>query len=229
MIPDTMILSLSGGLDSTVLLAHAISVGFHVGVVNFSYGSKHNRWENDAACKVADHYKVPFHFVNLDVAMAGFKSDLLKSGGPIPEGHYEAESMKNTVVPCRNMIFASLLAGLAESRGACQVWLGVHAGDHAIYPDCRPEFVTAMSRAVDYATDGKINLIAPFLRLTKKDIVAHGLNFKAPLHLTRTCYKNQPVACGKCGSCQERLEAFKINGVEDPIEYESREILPKGK
>jgi 7-cyano-7-deazaguanine synthase len=223
------IVSLSGGMDSATLLATAVRQlsAPNVYCVGFTYGSKHNKYENKGAYAVAAYYGVPLDLIDLSVAFKGFRSDLLKTGGDVPEGHYEAESMRRTVVPCRNLIFLSVLAGLAESWGCGQVWLGVHAGDHHIYPDCRPDFVWRAGGAVSLATDGKVNVQTPYLNLTKADILRIGLGEGVPYNLTRTCYKDQPVACGRCGSCQERLEAFAKNGVADPLEYESREILPK--
>jgi len=223
------IVSLSGGLDSTVLLAQVLRDirPNDLMAVAFYYGSKHNQYENQAASQIAGYYEVSFRLIDLSGVMAGFRSDLLLSGGDIPEGHYEAESMRQTVVPCRNLIFASVLAGLAESVGAATMYLGVHAGDHFIYPDCRPRFIDAAREAIAAATDGKVSLRVPFLQLTKDDIVREGLLLNVPFALTRTCYKAQPLACGKCGSCQERLTAFAANNTEDPLSYLSCELLSK--
>lgn len=153
-----------------------------------------------------------------------FKSDLLFSGGDIPEGHYNDESMQATVVPARNLIFASIIAGFAESVGAEIISLGVHGGDHHIYPDCRPEFISSLNTSVILATDKKVRVDAPFLYYTKAEIIEAGMglkNIEVPYHLTRTCYKDQELACGKCGSCVERLEAFKKLGLADPIRYDN--------
>lgn len=221
------VLALSGGLDSSTLLAYCLDEHHSVLAVGFDYGSKHSQYELGAAEMVADAYHVEFRRVSLTSFMSLFRSNLLIGQGDIPEGHYEAASMSQTVVPARNIIFASILAGLAWSENAQEVWLGIHAGDHAIYPDCRPQFFGSMSNAIHHGTDQKIKLQAPFLRETKDKIVALGLKLHVPYYITRTCYKQQQIACGKCGSCQERLAAFKANNDEDPLEYESREILPK--
>ena len=227
------VIAFSGGMDSATLLWDVLETGAkgeRVVAVNFTYGSKHNFYERMAAKVVAsrtDPSRVEYREIDLTPVMAGFKSDLLKSGGSVPEGHYEAKSMERTVVPARNIIFASILAGIAWSEGADRVYLGVHAGDHAIYPDCRPEFVEAMQEAVRAGTGNKVRLFAPYLDIDKADILGIGLRLNVPYHLTRTCYKDQPVACGRCGSCQERREAFAKNKAEDPIQYESRDILPK--
>jgi len=213
-----VILSLSGGLDSTCLLSRLFKQ-VEVLPVIFSYGSKHNRYENEAAYMVCKYYDLkPLH-IELDQVMVEFRSNLLKTGGEIPEGHYSAPSMSQTVVPARNLIFISILAGLAESNDAQKVALAVHAGDHHIYPDCRPEFVKSADKTVSLATDGKVSLMAPFLMMSKGEVLKEGLVERAPVHLTRTCYKDQLIACGKCGSCVERLEAFQQCGMKDPIDY----------
>lgn len=223
-----VIVSLSGGMDSATLLAKAVAAGHSVECVGMSYGSKHGRYEQECARRLCLHYGVPYRLVDLTEALGGLlSSDLLKTGGDVPEGHYEAESMRRTVVPGRNIIFASILAGRAWSAGADEVWLGVHAGDHFIYPDCRPQFFYAMRAAVREGTDGRVVLQAPFLHVDKAAILKEGLTLGAPYQLTRTCYKDQSVACGRCGSCQERLWSFRQNGVEDPLEYASRELIPK--
>lgn len=222
-----VVIGLSGGLDSTTLLTHLIASHYEVHCCIFTYGSKHNKYENKAAANIVDFYQkrrqsIISHFFNLEEVFKPFQSDLLLSGGEIPEGHYEADSMKKTVVPGRNMIFAAIMAGLAETIGAEAIALGVHAGDHAIYPDCRPEFIKALDMALYLSTDKKMEVMTPFIKMTKTQIVikAIRLQYNFPFELTRTCYKDQPIACGKCGSCQERIEAFKIANVVDPIEYE---------
>lgn len=223
----SILVSLSGGMDSATLLAHAKQQGDVKLAVSFRYGSKHNPYENEAADRIADHYEVPLMRFDLSHIFQEFSSNLLRGQGPIPEGHYEAASMSQTVVPARNIIFASVLAGLAWSNEMDQVWLGVHAGDHAIYPDCRPEFISAMQTAICAGTGSRVHLAAPFLFLNKTKIIQRGVELDVPYEMTRTCYQAQEVACGKCGSCQERLEAFFNNGIEDPIAYESRTIFPK--
>ncbi len=162
--------------------------------------------------------------IDLTGVMAGFKSALMKDGGDIPEGHYTDESMSATVVPGRNIIFLSILAGAAWSAGATMIAIGVHKGDHAIYPDCREQFIAAMSTAIFSGTDGRVCVSAPFRDMDKISILKWGLEHDVPYTLTRTCYKDQVVSCGKCGSCVERLEAFELNEIEDPIPYYSRGV-----
>lgn len=214
-----VMVSLSGGMDSTCLLSREIMYQNEVVPVIFFYGSKHNRYENAAAYKICAHYGLSPLYIDLSTVMEGFRSNLMKNGGEIPEGHYAGENMKLTVVPARNLIFISILAGLAESVGAEEIKLAVHSGDHHIYPDCRPEFIRAAAIAVDLASEGRVGLRAPFMALTKGEVLELGLQCNAPLHMTRTCYKDQPIACGKCGSCNERLEAFEDCGEKDPIPY----------
>jgi len=219
------VVGLSGGMDSTTLLGFLLDQGHEVHCCIFTYGSKHNQYENKAAHDVVEFYKekgfpVFAYDFNLEATFAPFKSNLLKTGGEIPEGHYEDASMSLTVVPGRNMIFAAIMAGLAESIGAESVALGVHNGDHAIYPDCRAEFIKALDLAVYLGSDRKVEVLTPLVGENKESILLLGSSCFVPYELTRTCYKDQPVSCGKCGSCQERLEAFKNLNKIDPIPYE---------
>lgn len=223
------LVSLSGGLDSTTVLASAIDQNRveSVEAVGFSYGSKHNPLENTAAKEIADWYGVPFSLIDISGVMTQFKSNLLESGDPIPEGHYEEESMRKTVVPGRNLIFISILMGLAQSKGHEEIWLGIHAGDHFIYEDCRPEFFHSANAAVIIGSASKVRLVAPFLHGDKTNIITEGRRLNVPYHLTRTCYTSEKIACSRCGSCQERLSAFAAVGIEDPLTYVSRELIQK--
>lgn len=251
------VFALSGGLDSATVLGWTLKMYqrnlkhvYPMLAVGFQYGSKHNYYENAAAKKIADHYGVPFHLIDLTSAFSLITSDLLKSGGDLPEGHYEHESMKKTVVPARNMIFTSILTGIAASgppmkenplfRG--EVNLGIHAGDHAIYPDCRPDFYDSIRRTAALATNANgwsskkssrpaagVDIGAPFLIADKIQILKTALEFNVPIQLTRTCYADHPVACGRCGSCRERLAAFKALGEVDPINYQFRDPNPERK
>lgn len=218
--------------------------GETVRAFGFYYGSKHNQYENLAAVHFACNLGVQYHIIDLSAISSFLQSNLLKSGGDIPEGHYEAATMTQTVVPGRNTIFASILLGIAQSIGAHRVVLGAHSGDHAIYPDCRPEYFRHLRDAFWEASDHTVYLDAPFLDLDKEKILRlsyyggpHHLSFDSPAMVdlpplkvdygrTRTCYKDQPIACGKCGACQERLIAFAAIGIEDPAEYVHRKILP---
>ena len=222
-----IVLGLSGGMDSTTLLGYYVEQGFEVHCCNFQYGSKQNSFEEKSVQAIIAHYtkngaKVFLHSIHLEETFKDFTSNLLNSGGEIPEGHYEAEVMRLTVVPGRNMIFGSIMAGLAESLRASLVALGVHSGDHYIYADCREEFIKAFSYAAHLSSDSAITIQAPFINDDKTSILARGFSYKIPVpyHLTRTCYTNHEKSCGKCGSCFERLEAFNNLNKIDPISYE---------
>ena len=217
------IVSLSGGIDSTTVLAEVMANQNEqvLAAISFRYGSKHNRFEIKAAELIAKHYQIPHQVIDLQSAMKNFKSNLLLGYGEIPNGHYADENMKLTVVPGRNLIFVSILIGLAQSMNAQKVYVGIHQGDHAIYPDCRPEFYYSIKTIAEIITEGKVTVEAPFLNTSKTGIVERGLALAAPYHLTRTCYKYQAHACGECGSCVERLEAFANNQATDPITYTS--------
>jgi 7-cyano-7-deazaguanine synthase len=225
---NTVVMALSGGMDSATLLGYYLSQGYNVFCCLFRYGSKHNIWENIAAENIIMHYEkfgfsFDYRFLNITPAMEPIQSSLLKSSpNEIPEGHYAADNMKQTVVPGRNLIFASIMAGIAESIGASIISLGMHSGDHHIYPDCRPDFIYSLSETIRLSSDGYVYVSAPFMYKNKKSILGLGysLDFPVPYHLTRTCYKDQQKSCGKCGSCNERLEAFESLGIKDPIDYE---------
>jgi 7-cyano-7-deazaguanine synthase len=193
-------------MDSVTLAASLVHEGHEVKAVSFVYGSKHNQYERAAAIQSAARLGIELRQVDLASAFAGFKSNLLLTGDDIPEGHYNDASMSQTVVPGRNLIFVAFLAGLAESLGFNEVALGVHAGDHHIYPDCRPEFVQAAKVAVAMSTEYRVGIIAPFLYDNKADILRRGFAIGVDYSLTRTCYKDQALSCGKCGSCRERLK-----------------------
>jgi 7-cyano-7-deazaguanine synthase len=144
----------------------------------------------------------------------------LTSDIEVAEGHYEEESMKSTVVPNRNMILLSMAVGYAVSIDANKVYYGAHSGDHAIYPDCRPEFVHKMNDVCAIANYEAVEIVTPYLDVSKTAILTAGLKMGLDYNLSWTCYNGREKACGKCGACQERLEAFTENGVTDPLEYE---------
>lgn len=221
MTQDLAVVSLSGGMDSTTLVAHRLST-HKVLALSFDYGQRHSR-ELDAARAVANHYGIEHHVVDLrSVGALLSGSALTDSSVNVPEGHYAEDTMRATVVPNRNAIMANIAIGVASARGAEQVVLGVHAGDHDVYPDCRPEFIHELQRLTDVALEGFSSpvIAAPFVRMTKADIASLAASLNAPLHLSWSCYKGGEKHCGRCGTCVERAEAFALAGVEDPTEYE---------
>lgn len=216
-----VVLGLSGGMDSATLCAYYLDRGFDVFPIQFEYGSKHNQYEREAARQIAQYYNLAIQEINLDFIGQLFQSNLLKKDGAIPEGHYTDKTMSLTVVPARNIIFASIMAGYAWSIKADIVALGVHAGDHAIYEDCRAGFVAAMNAAIIAGTGDKVRVEAPFQYMDKTEILKLGmLDLLVPYAMTRTCYKEQELSCGRCGSCIERLEAFSNIGLKDPVNYQ---------
>jgi len=221
---DSMVLALSGGLDSCTLLSILIDDIYYqptnIKCVGFEYGSKHNKYELEAAKKVAKYFEVEYTLIDLRSVGKILNSNLLLSGGEIPEGHYDDKNMTQTVVPGRNMLFASVLAGYAESIGFNNIALGVHKGDESNYPDCRKEFIKALDSCIYLSTDKSVDVYTPLIDMDKTEIVKEGLLLEAPYHLTRSCYKDQEISCGKCSTCVQRLEAFKNNKTKDPIKYE---------
>jgi 7-cyano-7-deazaguanine synthase len=215
------VLIYSGGLDSTVLLYKLIkSDNREVRCINFWYGSKHNIRERRAAQMICKNLNIPLEYIPLDFIGKFFKSSLLEnSDESIPKGGYKEKSMKSTVVPFRNGIMLSIAAGFAESIGYDIVALANHAGDHHIYPDCRPEFIAGMNFAIQEGTYHKISIISPFCSYTKGDIVCLGLRLNVPFELTWTCYEGKDLHCGFCGACNERKEAFKEAKILDPTIY----------
>lgn len=211
----------SGGIDSTTLLwMEKQRADAEVIAVSFDYGQRHKR-ELEAAAVIADGAGVEHIVCEIYVPLPG--SSQTDETVDVPEGHYEDKTMRKTVVANRNMIFLSCAAGIAVSRGARAVFYGAHAGDHAVYPDCRPEFVEAVQEAVNLGNypDQRLQVIAPFVSTTKTDIVRLGAELGAPLNMTWSCYKGGTTHCGKCGTCVERREAFVRSGVEDRTEYEA--------
>ncbi len=206
------VIVLSGGMDSTTLL-HERKDQIAL-AVTFDYGSKHNAREIECARKNCEMLGIEHIVIPLEFMGKYFKSSLLIGGEEIPEGHYADENMKSTVVPFRNGIMLSIAAGLAESRGLKKVMLANHGGDHAIYPDCRPGFVDAMSEAIKQGTYDGITIDAPYTNITKSDIARIGKKIGVDYNLTYSCYKGGEKHCGKCGTCVERMEALRDAGIE---------------
>lgn len=213
------ILILSGGMDSTTLLydqRERIALA-----LSFNYGSNHNAREIAFARLHCQRLGIEHIVIPLDFMHRYFQSSLLQGDQAIPEGHYADENMRSTVVPFRNGIMLSVATGMAESRGLKHVMMANHGGDHTIYPDCRPEFVEAMSRAAETGTYPGITLICPFTHLTKGQIAARGRELGINYAETWSCYRGGQHHCGKCGTCVERREALAEAGIEDTTVYEN--------
>jgi len=216
----------SGGMDSVTALYWARREHAVVAVASFDYGAKHNPRELPLAAEHAARLGVRHEVIPLEFVNRLFSSDLLQSGGAVPDGHYEAANMRQTVVPFRNAIMLSIAAGFAESVGAEGLVISDHGGDHAIYPDCREDFMRAMGDAMRLGTYAQVQLLRPFITRTKGEIVAEGTRLGVDFARTWSCYKGGAIHCGTCGTCVERREAFLQAGVPDPTTYASLDPLP---
>lgn len=215
-----VVVLLSGGMDSTTLLYHNIKQGNEVFPISFDYGQRHNK-ELIAARNICEGLGIVTRWKLVNLSNIGYLLPSALTGvGSIPNGHYEDETMKLTVVPNRNMILLSIATGYAQGIGAKFVSYAAHSGDHAIYPDCRPEFFYKCGETIGLATGGEVALEAPYIKLSKADIVRIGSGIGVPYKKTWSCYKGGDKHCGSCGTCVERKEAFLLAGVEDPTEYE---------
>lgn len=214
---DSVII-LSGGMDSVTMLyefEERIALA-----VSFDYGSNHNAREIPFAHQHCMDLGIRHIVIPLEFMSKYFKSSLLEGPEAIPEGHYEDENMKSTVVPFRNGIMLSIAVGIAESAGLKHVMMANHGGDHTIYPDCREEFVNSFSEAARTGTFVGVTLLSPYTNLTKADIARKGKELGVDYSKTWSCYKGGVVHCGRCGTCVERREALAEAGIEDPTEYQ---------
>src|SRR5574341_1107377 len=219
-----MVTVLSGGLDSATLAYKLRAEGWTQTLVSFDYGQRHRR-ELAAAGDLAERLDAPHHLIGLgEVGALLSGSALTDTAVAVPEGHYTDASMRATVVPNRNAILLAVATGIAVVEGATAVGFGAHAGDHPIYPDCRPAFVEAFTALARIANEGflpdRFRVVAPFIELTKTDIVRIGDRLGVPFEVTWSCYQGRQRHCGRCGSCTERREAFTQAGVPDPTPYE---------
>ena len=208
---------LSDGMDSvTMLYEYRDRIEL---ALTFDYGSNHA--ENEIACARlhCERLGIRHIIIPLDFMHRYFTSSLLQGGDAIPEGHYTSENMASTVVPFRNGIMLSIACGMAESNGLKVVMIANHGGDHTIYPDCREEFIQAMSQAMTAGTDTDVRVFAPYTNITKSDIARHGRDLGLDYSETWSCYKGGKVHCGKCGTCIERREALAEAGINDTTEY----------
>ena len=213
------VIVLSGGMDSAVLLSHELSKGQRVAALSFDYGSKHNHCELPMAREICLRLGVEHRVVALPFINELFTSSLLRSGEAVPEGAYDADSMKSTVVPFRNGILIAIAVGYAESVGAARVLIGSHSGDHHIYPDCRPEFNAAMDQAARLGTGEAVRVDFPFAAMDKREIGDLGRALGVDFTRTWTCYKGGELHCGVCGACDERKFALRHDQGLDPTPY----------
>ncbi len=207
---------LSGGLDSTTLLAKLVAEGHQVRCLSVLYGQRHSR-EWFAARSIVHRYQVEHETVKLPTEL--LSGSALTGKGEVPDGHYADPSMRTTVVPARNLVLLSLATAVAVRTKANAVAYAAHSGDHAVYPDCRPQFVSAMEDVMARADYEPIQLLTPFVGRSKSGIVSDGAALEVPFYLTYSCYKGSERHCGRCGTCVERREAFQLAGVPDPTDY----------
>ena len=207
----------SGGMDSTTMLyEYAAEISL---AVTFDYGANHGPKEIPLARMHCKRLGIPHLVIPLDFMQKYFQSSLLSGADSIPEGNYDDENMRSTVVPFRNGIMLAIACGIAESHGQKRVMIANHAGDHTIYPDCRPGFVKAMNQAMQEGTYERIRIEAPYTLITKSEIALRGKHLGLNYAETWSCYKGRDVHCGKCGTCMERREALAAAGIEDLTEY----------
>lgn len=194
--------------------------------ISVDYGQRHRK-ELEAAALICNHYDVEHVIFDMREPFSHVRrvsESSLLGAEDIPHGYYEDDNMKSTIVPNRNMMMTSLMVSYADAMALktgekAMVWTAVHAGDHAVYPDCRPRFTRAMTEAILASTEERVTLYSPFVFLTKTDIARIGLGLKVPFELTWTCYEGGNQPCGRCGTCVERIESFIGAGASDPVEY----------
>jgi 7-cyano-7-deazaguanine synthase len=210
----------SGGLDSVSLAYKVAAEQTLTGLVSFDYGQRHSK-ELGFAAACAQRLGVPHQIIDIRDVGRQLSGSALTDDVAVPDGHYAEESMRITVVPNRNAIMLAIAFGVAAARQAEAVGVAVHGGDHFIYPDCRPDFIDAFQAMQNRALDGYANvrLYAPFVHVSKADIVTEGTRHATPFDQTWSCYKGGDVHCGRCGTCVERREAFDLARLQDPTDY----------
>lgn len=216
---DAIVVILSGGIDSTVLTYDLVHQGYSVNAISFNYGQKHSI-ELYTAARTCRKLGIPQKTVWIETIKELMYSPVLTGDDEVPEGHYEDASMKSTVVANRNSILINLAMAYAITENISTIAYGAHAGDHFIYPDCRPIFVERIQALAEVVHYTPLKIVAPFLHMNKKDIVKRGVELGVNFRDTWSCYKGGKIHCGKCGTCTERIEAFKLNNYKDPLEYE---------
>lgn len=211
-----VVVIISGGMDSTTLLYDILGQTRDVKAISFNYGQKHSA-ELRQAAKTCESLAVPHKIIDISFIKELVSKSALTGDIEMPEGAYDGENMKLTVVPNRNMIMSAIAIGYAVNEEYDAIALGVHAGDHTIYPDCRPKFIEDLNEIAKIANFRPIEVYAPYLMIDKGDIAAIGIKLGVDYSSTLTCYQGKYPPCGKCGSCQERAYAFKKAGVKDPL------------
>ena len=209
----------SGGMDSYTVLHRALREGLEVHALSFDYGQRHSR-ELEVARRVCAALEVPHQVIDIRAIHSLIdNSALTDSDRSMPDGDYDADNLTATVVPNRNMMLLSMAIAKAVNIGAGRVDYGAHGGDHVLYPDCRPAFVEAMNAVAGIANFEPVTIHTPYLHSSKAEILADGLAMGLDYAATWTCYEGAELACGRCGSCRERLAAFAANRVSDPLAY----------
>ncbi len=208
----------SGGMDSFTLLHRVISQGYQAFPVSFHYGQRHER-ELHVAATVCQSLCLKHQQIDLRAITPLIDGSALTGSQDVLDGAYAADNLAATIVPNRNMILLSLAVGYAVNISAEVCFYGAHGGDHVLYPDCTPEFVHEMDKLAQLANLEPIRIQAPFLQQTKSDILRQGLAMGLDYSQTWTCYKGEALACGRCSSCLERLDAFADCGLTDPLAY----------
>jgi 7-cyano-7-deazaguanine synthase len=209
---------LSGGLDSTTVLSHALSKGYEVTCLSFNYGQRHSI-ELESSRKIAEKMKVERKVFSLDLRQFGGSS--LTSDIDVEEGKFGREEVPNTYVPGRNIIFLSIAGAIADIKKCEAIMIGVNAVDYSGYPDCRPEFISSMEKSLrtGLAFSSTLKIEAPLQTMSKAEIIKYGMKLGTPYELTHSCYLGNEEACGKCDSCLLRLKGFMEAGYEDPVKY----------
>ena len=218
------IVLLSGGIDSTTAFYQALDEVKVAMAISFDYGQRH-RVELTYAHKTARKEGIPHEIIDMTSIGRLLQGSALSDPDnvEVPDGHYAEETMKQTIVPNRNTIMLSMAVGAAIGIGAGQVWAAMHAGDHPIYPDCRPEFIDKLNELIPIATESAVVVVTPFIDITKQEIIRKGFRLGIDFSATWSCYKGGKIHCGRCGTCVERAEAFFLAGVRDPTQYEDKE------
>lgn len=217
---EKSVVLVSGGMDSTTVLYHARTMTNVIQALSFDYGQRH-KIELEYARRTCEQLMIPWSLIRLPELTQFLKGSALSDPTvEVPEGHYAEDNMKLTIVPNRNMVMLSQAVAVAIGLGADMVYAAMHAGDHPVYPDCRPEFISAFNAAVRVATETHVWVNTPFIMSSKADIANAGFELGVPFEQTWSCYKGGTVHCGKCGTCVERQEAFSIAGVPDHTLYE---------